>query len=306
MIDSIGLLIFGSFMLYIGSEWIVKGGIGVAERYGISTIVIGLTVVAFGTSLPELLVSLNAAFQGSSSLAIGNAIGSNIANVGLVLSLSAFIFPITMNYSLIRRDIFVYFFSCAVFVIFSLDGRLSKFEGAFFVNTLLFYIIYSIKKPVKNDIDLEDFNGGNMGEMFLFIIFGIVGLALGADLFVEGSVFIARYFGISEVVIGMSIVAFGTSLPELATSAMAAYKKESAISIGNIIGSNIFNILCVLGVTSVVQPLSAKWIDIRFQVGVMIIYGLLIMLASLLTQPIKRTLSASMFIGYVIFIYLLF
>ena len=192
------------------------------------------------------------------------------------------------------------------FVIFSLDGRLSKFEGAFFVNTLLFYIIYSIKKPVKNDIDLEDFNGGNMGEMFLFIIFGIVGLALGADLFVEGSVFIARYFGISEVVIGMSIVAFGTSLPELATSAMAAYKKESAISIGNIIGSNIFNILCVLGVTSVVQPLSAKWIDIRFQVGVMIIYGLLIMLASLLTQPIKRTLSASMFIGYIIFIYLLF
>lgn len=306
MIDSIGLLIFGSFMLYIGSEWIVKGGIGVAERYGISTIVIGLTVVAFGTSLPELLVSLNAAFQGSSSLAIGNAIGSNIANVGLVLSLSAFIFPITMNYSLIRRDIFVYLFSCAVFVIFSLDGRLSKFEGAFFVNTLLFYIIYSIKKPVKNDIDLEDFNGGNMGEMFLFIIFGIVGLALGADLFVEGSVFIARYFGISEVVIGMSIVAFGTSLPELATSAMAAYKKESAISIGNIIGSNIFNILCVLGVTSVVQPLSAKWIDIRFQVGVMIIYGLLIMLASLLTQPIKRTLSASMFIGYIIFIYLLF
>ena len=306
MIDSIGLLIFGSFMLYVGSEWIVKGGIGVAERYGISTIVIGLTVVAFGTSLPELLVSLNAAFQGSSSLAIGNAIGSNIANVGLVLSLSAFIFPITMNYSLIRRDIFVYFFSCAVFVIFSLDGRLSKFEGAFFVNTLLFYIIYSIKKPVKNDIDFEDFNGSNMGEMFLFIIFGIVGLALGADLFVEGSVFIARYFGISEVVIGMSIVAFGTSLPELATSAMAAYKKESAISIGNIIGSNIFNILCVLGVTSVVQPLSAKWIDIRFQVGVMIIYGLLIMLASLLTQPIKRTLSASMFIGYIIFIYLLF
>ena len=306
MIDSIGLLIFGSFMLYIGSEWIVKGGIGVAERYGISTIVIGLTVVAFGTSLPELLVSLNAAFQGSSSLAIGNAIGSNIANVGLVLSLSAFIFPITMNYSLIRRDISVYLFSCAVFVIFSLDGRLSKFEGAFFVNTLLFYIIYSIKKPVKNDIEIEDFNGGNMGEMFLFIIFGIVGLALGADLFVEGSVFIARYFGISEVVIGMSIVAFGTSLPELATSAMAAYKKESAISIGNIIGSNIFNILCVLGVTSVVQPLSAKWIDIRFQVGVMIIYGLLIMLASLLTQPIKRTLSASMFIGYIIFIYLLF
>ncbi len=306
MIESIGLLVFGSLLLYLGSEWIVRGGVGIAEKYGISTIVIGLTVVAFGTSLPELLVSLNAAFQGSSSLAVGNAIGSNIANVGLVLALSAFIFPITMNYSLIRRDLFVYFFSCFIFVIFSFDGRLSKFEGAFFVNTLLFYIIYSIKKPVKSDTEIEDYDGDNFGEFILFVIFGIVGLSLGADLFVDGSVFIARFFGISEVVIGMSIVAFGTSLPELATSAMAAYKKESAISIGNIIGSNIFNILCVLGITSVVQPLSAKWVDIRFQVGVMIFYGLLIMLASRLSQPIRRTLSVAMLTGYFIFIYLLF
>ena len=306
MIESVGLLVFGSLLLYLGSEWIVRGGVGIAEKYGISTIVIGLTVVAFGTSLPELLVSLNAAFQGSSSLAVGNAIGSNIANVGLVLALSAFIFPITMNYSLIRRDLFVYFFSCFIFVIFSFDGRLSKFEGAFFVNTLLFYIIYSIKKPVKSDTEIEDYDGDNFGEFILFVIFGIVGLSLGADLFVDGSVFIARFFGISEVVIGMSIVAFGTSLPELATSAMAAYKKESAISIGNIIGSNIFNILCVLGITSVVQPLSAKWVDIRFQVGVMIFYGLLIMLASRLSQPIRRTLSVAMLTGYFIFIYLLF
>ena len=306
MIESVGLLVFGSLLLYLGSEWIVRGGVGIAEKYGISTIVIGLTVVAFGTSLPELLVSLNAAFQGSSSLAVGNAIGSNIANVGLVLALSAFIFPITMNYSLIRRDLFVYFFSCFIFVIFSFDGRLSKFEGAFFVNTLLFYIIYSIKKPVKSDTEIEDYDGDNFGEFILFVIFGIVGLSLGADLFVDGSVFIARFFGISEVVIGMSIVAFGTSLPELATSAMAAYKKESAISIGNIIGSNIFNILCVLGITSVVQPLSAKWVDIRFQVAVMIFYGLLIMLASRLSQPIRRTLSVVMLTGYFIFIYLLF
>jgi len=211
-----------------------------------------------------------------------------------------------MKYILIRRDLFVYFFSCIIFVIFSLDGRLSKFEGAFFVNTLLFYIIYSIKKPVKYDSEIEDYDGDNFGEMILFVIFGIVGLSLGADLFVDGSVFIARYFGISEVVIGMSIVAFGTSLPELATSAMAAYKRESAISIGNIIGSNIFNILCVLGVTSVIEPLSAKWVDIRFQVAVMIIYGLFIMIASRLTQPIKRSLSIGMLTGYLIFIYLLF
>jgi len=306
MIDSIVLLALGSILLYFGSEWIVKGGVGVAEKYGVSTIVIGLTVVAFGTSLPELLVSLNAAFQGSSSLAIGNAIGSNIANVGLVLSLSAFIFPITLKYTLIKRDLYVYLFSCVVFIFFSLDGRLSKFEGAFFVNTLLFYVIYSIKKPIENDTDVEEFEGDNFVEMILFVIFGIVGLSLGADLFVDGSVFIARYFGISEVVIGMSIVAFGTSLPELATSAMAAYKKESAISIGNIIGSNTFNILCVLGVTSVVQPLNARWIDIKMQVGIMIAYGLLIIVISQITQPIKRSVSISMLAGYFLFIYLLF
>ncbi len=306
MTESIFVLFLGSLMLYFGSEWIVKGGVAIAEKYGISTLVIGLTIVAFGTSLPELLVSLNAAFQGSSSIAVGNAIGSNVANVGLVLSLSAFIFPISLNYSLIKRDLYIYILSCIIFILFSLDGRLSKFEGAFFVNSLLFYIIYSIKKPIKTDSDIETSDNDNFSEMVLFVIFGIVALSLGADLFVDGSVFIARYFGISEVVIGMSIVAFGTSLPELATSAMAAYKKQSAISIGNIIGSNIFNILCVLGVTSIIQPLNSNWNSISVQTFIMIFYGLSIFLAAKLTQPINRIFSGAMLAGYFLFIYLLF
>tara|TARA_B100000686_G_scaffold354267_1_gene463614 strand:+ start:1283 stop:2203 length:921 start_codon:yes stop_codon:yes gene_type:complete len=306
MTESIFVLFLGSLMLYFGSEWIVKGGVAIAEKYGISTLVIGLTIVAFGTSLPELLVSLNAAFQGSSSIAVGNAIGSNVANVGLVLSLSALIFPISLNYSLIKRDLYIYILSCIIFILFSLDGRLSKFEGAFFVNSLLFYIIYSIKKPIKTDSDIETSDNDNFSEMVLFVIFGIVALSLGADLFVDGSIFIARYFGISEVVIGMSIVAFGTSLPELATSAMAAYKKQSAISIGNIIGSNIFNILCVLGVTSIIQPLNSNWNSISLQTFIMIFYGLSIFLAAKLTQPINRIFSGAMLAGYFLFIYLLF
>ena len=306
MTDSIFLLFLGSIMLYLGSEWIVKGGVAIAEKYGISTIVIGLTVVAFGTSLPELLVSLNAALQGSTSIAVGNAIGSNVANVGLVLALSAFIFPISLNYKLIKRDLWIYLISCTIFVLFSLDGRLSKFEGAFFVSSLLFYIIFSIKRPIKTDNEIEKSNDDNFGEKVLFVIFGIVGLSLGADIFVDGSVYIARFFGISEVVIGMTIVAFGTSLPELATSAMAAYKRESAISIGNIIGSNIFNILCVLGVTSIIEPLNSNWDEISFQVLIMIFYGFLIFIASKLTQPINRIFSAMMLCGYILFIYVLF
>ena len=306
MTDSIFLLFLGSIMLYLGSEWIVKGGVAIAEKYGISTIVIGLTVVAFGTSLPELLVSLNAALQGSTSIAVGNAIGSNVANVGLVLALSALIFPISLNYKLIKRDLWIYLVSCVIFILFSLDGRLSKFEGAFFVSSLLFYIIFSIKRPIKTDNEIEKSNDDNFGEKVLFVIFGIVGLSLGADIFVDGSVYIARFFGISEVVIGMTIVAFGTSLPELATSAMAAYKRESAISIGNIIGSNIFNILCVLGVTSIIEPLNSNWGEISFQVLIMIFYGFLIFIASKLTQPINRIFSAMMLCGYILFIYVLF
>ena len=306
MSESILLLFLGSSMLYFGSEWIVKGGVAIAEKYLISTLVIGLTVVAFGTSLPELLVSLNAAFQGSSSIAVGNAIGSNIANVGLVLSLSAFIFPITLKYQLIKRDLIVYMLSCLVFIIFSLDGRLSKFEGAFFVSSLLFYIVFSIKKPVESDLEIESTDSDNFTEMILFVIFGIVALALGADLFVNGAVFIARFFDVSEVVIGMSVVAFGTSLPELATSAMAAFKKQSEISLGNIIGSNIFNIFCVLGITAIIEPLNSKWNEISFQVVVMIFYGFLIFVASKLPQPFNRRLSGVMLMGYFVFIYLLF
>tara|TARA_B100001250_G_C19686704_1_gene738364 strand:- start:161 stop:1081 length:921 start_codon:yes stop_codon:yes gene_type:complete len=306
MTESISLLLLGSLMLYLGSEWIVKGGVAIAKKYGISSIVIGLTVIAFGTSLPELIVSLNAALQGSTSIAVGNAIGSNIANVGLVLALSAFIFPVSIDYKLIKRDLWIYLASCAIFILFSLDGRLSKFEGAFFVNSLLFYIIFSIKRPLKTENEIEKSNDDNFGEKVLFIIFGIVGLSLGADLFVDGSVYIARFFGISEVVIGMTIVAFGTSLPELATSTMAAYRKESAISIGNIIGSNIFNILCVLGLTSIIQPLNSNWNEISFQVLIMILYGLLIFIASKLTQPLNRIFSGMMICGYFLFIYLLF
>ena len=161
-------------------------------------------------------------------------------------------------------------------------------------------------ETLNTDIDIESSDSSNFSEMILFVVFGIVALSLGADLFVDGAVFIARFFGISEVVIGMSVVAFGTSLPELATSAMAAFKKQSEISLGNIIGSNIFNILCVLGVTSIIEPLNSKWGDISFQVLVMVFYGFLIFLAAKLPQPFNRKLSALMLTGYFVFIYLLF
>ncbi len=293
-------------MLYYGAEWIVKGGGNIATRLGIPSLVIGLTVVAFGTSLPELIVSVIAALEGSSAIAVGNVVGSNVANVGLVLGLSALIFPITVNFNHLKRDFFIYLAVCALFIFFAFDGRLSQFEGLVFFISLIFYILLCIKSPSGEETETEELIEGGMGKLVALIIGGIILLSIGADIFVDGAIFLARYMGVSEVVIGMSVVAFGTSLPELATSAMAAFRKESAISVGNIVGSNIFNILSVLGIASIIHPLDSPKEIIGKEVVFMIAYGIGMIIISKMPQPINRFTSGVLLAGYIFFIYLLF
>ena len=306
MLNSIFLLLIGSTLLYFGAEWIVKGGVSIAKRFGISTLVVGLTVVAFGTSLPELVVSIIAAIENSSTLAIGNAVGSNIANIGLALALSSLIFPITINYLPIKRDLWIYLFACLLFILFVFDGRLSRFEGLFLFIGLVFYIIICINNPLNDEYEPQDHLEYSLVKAIRYIIAGILSLAFGANLFVDGAIYLARYLGVSEIVIGMSIVALGTSLPELATSAMAAFRKESAISVGNIVGSNIFNILSVLGITSLITPLDSPKEILYFELPVMVLFGLAIIVIAKLPQPIYRGYSAILLLGYLLFIYLLF
>jgi cation:H+ antiporter len=306
MLNSILFLIAGSAMLYYGAEWIVKGGSNIATRLGIPSLVIGLTIVAFGTSLPELIVSVIAALEGSSAIAVGNVVGSNVANVGLVLGLSALIFPITVNYDHLKRDLLIYLVVCALFIFFAFDGRLSQFEGMIFVISLIFYILFCIKSPTGEESEVEEVVEGGMWNLVGLIIGGIAFLSIGADLFVDGAIFLAQYLGISEVVIGMSVVAFGTSLPELATSAMAAFRKESAISVGNIVGSNIFNILSVLGIASMIHPLDSPKEILGKEVVFMVAYGIVMFLIAKMPQPINRPTSSFLLIGYIFFIYLLF
>jgi len=306
MFNSIFSLLIGSTLLYFGAEWIVKGGVSVAKRFGISTLVVGLTVVAFGTSLPELVVSIIAAIENSSTLAIGNAVGSNIANIGLALALSALIFPITINYLPIKRDLWIYLFASLLFILFVFDGRLSRFEGLFLFIGLVFYIIICIHNPLNDEYEPQDHLEYSLAKATTYIIAGILSLAFGANLFVDGAIYLARYLGVSEIVIGMSIVALGTSLPELATSAMAAFRKESAISVGNIVGSNIFNILSVLGITSLITPLDSPIEILYFELPVMVLFGLAIIGIAKLPQPIHRSYSAILLLGYLLFIYLLF
>lgn len=306
MLNSILFLIAGSAMLYYGAEWIVKGGSNIATRLGIPSLVIGLTIVAFGTSLPELIVSVIAALEGSSAIAVGNVVGSNVANVGLVLGLSALIFPITVNYDHLKRDLLIYLVVCTLFIFFAFDGRLSQFEGMIFVISLIFYILFCIKSPTGEESEVEEVVEGGMWNLVGLIIGGIAFLSIGADLFVDGAIFLAQYLGISEVVIGMSVVAFGTSLPELATSAMAAFRKESAISVGNIVGSNIFNILSVLGIASMIHPLDSPKEILGKEVVFMVAYGIVMFLIAKMPQPINRPTSSFLLIGYIFFIYLLF
>ncbi|NNC83701.1 MAG: calcium/sodium antiporter, partial [Flavobacteriales bacterium] len=232
-----------------------------ATHFKIAPMVIGLTIVSIGTSAPELLVSIQAALSGSPDIAIGNVIGSNIANLALVLGVTALILPIPVARNTIRIDWPVMMVATLVFWWMMMDGVLSFFDGMVLFLSLVAYIIYllvqSKRNPFISDSDVVDDVGkrGGLWIELLKVVLGCIGLVFGADLLVSGASDLARGFGVSEHVIGVTVVAFGTSVPELATSMVAAIKKELDISVGNLIGSNIFNILSILGITSMVKPI---------------------------------------------------
>ena len=304
MIIDIFFLLIGTTMLYFGADWIVRSSVSIAKKSNIAPIIIGLTIVAFGTSLPELIVSITAALNDSSSLSVGNAIGSNIANIGLVLGLSSLIFPISCIYKKIKKDLWINIIITIIFVLFAFDGLISRFEGMIMFLCLIYYILLCISEE-KDDEEIPD-NIISNNRIFLYLLGGIFVLAYGADLFVDGAISLAKKLGISEAVVGVSIVAFGTSLPELATSVVAAFKKESDISLGNILGSNIFNILCVLGISSMISQLDSPITMMNREVYFLFILGFLLIAISKMNQPISRVSSAILLIIYFYFIYLLF
>jgi len=305
MITNIGFLILGGILLYYGANRIVRGGSHFAAQVGLSPLVIGLTIVAFGTSLPEMVVSLTAAIKDSSTIAIGAVIGSNIANVGLVLGLSALLFPITIKFSRIRYDLFIYLVAALVFTYFCSDGIIQRWEGAVMFAGIVLYTGYCIILPhrrIPKDIEGKD----SISQCLVYILIGAVLLYFGSNLFVEGAIYLAKALGVSEIVIGMSVVALGTSLPELATSIVAAFHKESGISVGNIIGSNLFNILSVLGFVSFIHPLNVPLEIMFLEIPFMIAFGVILFPIALMKQPIPKFSSGVLLTGYIYFIFLLF
>ena len=305
MIISILYLLIGSVLLYFGAEWMIKSSVQIASKLNISRFVIGLTIVAFGTSLPELGVSLKAALFNKSDIAIGNIIGSNITNVLLVLGISSMLSPILIPFSKIKKDILIYLLVCVLLIFLLWNGRLERWEGILLFTGIIFYTIHSFITDKSHDEDFEN-PISTWNRTILFLVFGIFLLYIGSEIFIKGAVDFAKIIGVNDLVIGMSVVALGTSLPELATSVFAAIKKEHSISVGNIIGSNLFNILSVLGLVSIITPLSVESSIFRFEIPIMIGTGILLVPISLRQRPITKVISLSMLFGYSVFIFILF
>ena len=258
------LFVAGLLFLIVGAEALVRGASRLAAVLGISPLVIGLTVVAFGTSSPELAVSIKAALSGQASIAVGNVVGSNIFNVLFILGLSALIVPLAVSQQLVRIDVPLMIALSVIVLIFSLDGKFSRTDGLLLVAGLAIYVCVLIYQSRKESIAVRDEYAREFGDEgradrswlanIVFVAGGLVLLVLGSRWLVNGAVSFAQYLGVSELVVGLTIVAAGTSLPEVVTSVIAAVRGERDIAVGNVVGSNLFNLMGVLGVASLVSP----------------------------------------------------
>ena len=276
MIFEVFFLVLGLVLLVVGSDLLLRSSVDLSLKYNVSKLVIGLTIVSFATSAPELLISVSSVLKDSSDIAISNVIGSNIANIGMVFSIALLFVTIKIKKENIKYDFPWLMIVSLLFIWFLQDSQIDRFEGLVFTSVLFLFIIFSFKVRANENEDLDDLSTSNMSlsKIFIFLAISSILLYSGSELFVESSIFFANYFGVSERVIGLTMVAMGTSLPELATTLVAIYKKELDISIGNIIGSNIFNILAVIGITSIIRTLSIKSSEIlSFDIYVMFAFS---------------------------------
>ena len=253
------LIISGLALLVFGGDWLLKSAVAISLKLNISKVVIGMTVVSFATSAPELIVSINAALTGSSDLALGNVIGSNIANLGLVLGITLLLGSMTVSKSFYKTDWPVMIVaSLLLYVFLSNDAVIVQYEGIILFGFLVLFIVYLLRTQKNLDVDdiLEEEVLLPNYKTLIFFILGGLGLWGGSELLIKGATSLALEYGVTERVIGVTVVSIGTSVPELAASVMAVIRKEKAISLGNLIGSNIFNILAVIGITSIITPIS--------------------------------------------------
>ncbi len=276
--NTIFLLIFGLIVLIIGGNLLLKSAVSISMKFGIPRLLIGMTVVSLATSAPELIVSIKSAIKGSLDLAISNVLGSNIANLGLVLGITILFSPINISKSVYKKEWPIMMFSALYFLIVILDGVITKIEGGILVCFLIITIISLIKLRDKNEVEDQLENEDSIIKSIIILFFGGLFLFYGSEWFIDGAIQLANSFGISERIIGITVVSVGTSIPELVTSLVAVFNKEKSISLGNLLGSNIFNVFAVLGITSLVTPLSVLDQNIiDFDIYVMLFFAALIL-----------------------------
>jgi len=299
----------GLAMLYFGAEWLIRGAISISNKFGVSQLVIGLTVVAFGTSAPELAVSVSSAIQGLSDVALGNVVGSNIVNIGAILGISAIISPIAVSKSTIKKEIPIMIGISFLLLAIILDGKIDFVDGTLLVIGIIVFTGYSYRSS-KKDTDIETIQNYQVlqkniiSKSIIFIVAGLLLLTVGSFLTVDNAVIIGNSFGISELFMGLTVVAIGTSLPELITSIVAAKKGHADLSVGNIVGSNIFNIMAILGISSLISGITVSE-QILIDVGIMLTFSLIlipIMRSGFIISRKEGMLLIAGYVGYVIFL----
>ncbi|MEL6702733.1 MAG: calcium/sodium antiporter [Bacteroidota bacterium] len=323
LLQSLAFMIGGFALLLVGAEALVRGASALALRFGLSPLVVGLTVVAFGTSSPELVICIAAALSGDGGIALGNVVGSNIANLALIVGVAAAIAPLAIERQLIRIDMPVVLASSLLMVAFLLDGSVERWEGAVLTVGIVVYVWYSIWQsrreaaahraareavadnpdaPIAEDLPVSF--GSSIWRDLLFVAVGLVGLVIGGRLLLEGAESAARGFGVSEAVIGLTLVALGTSLPELATTVVAAMRGQGTMALGNAVGSNVFNVLGVLGPTALIQPVASDGVGVD-SLAVMIGVTLLVHLTMATQRTMARwegALLISVYVSYVVWL----
>lgn len=314
MVVSFVYLVIGLLGLYFGGEWLVKGASRLAASFGVSPLIIGLTIVAAGTSSPELIVNVSAALRGNTDIALGNVVGSNIANIGLILGVGGLIAPMVVGATVIRREIPIMIVVSVLLYAMAFDNHIGHVDGIILAVGFVVFVGTLIYLETRNKADraLHDFqeleeelHTGNRWRELGWIVAGIVLLSGGAQFMVEGATTIAREVGVSELVIGLTLVALGTSLPELATTIVSAMRKQTDILVGNIIGSNIFNILLILGVTGAIKPVPVEDISLQLDFPMMLALSL-ILLPFTFNRKLVRWEAAVFIISYALYIILAF
>lgn len=304
MILNLVLLFIGLLLLFCGSEWLVSGSASIAVYYAIRPIIIGLTIVAFGTSSPEFLVSLFASQSGENGISIGNILGSNVINIALVLGVGILAKPLVIKQGNVNKEVFFMVGTSGLFWFFCMDGVISFIDGVVLVSLLGLFLVFGISTAKDDDFksDIDDIADRRLGKNYVMIVISIVFLCAGAHLVVDNAVAIAEFFNVSKTFIGISIVAFGTSLPELATTIIAAKRDESDIALGNVVGSNMFNICMVMGVVGIINPMIVETDLNCFEFPFMVFVSLVILAFLLRGNVLGRKHGAFLIACFAIYI----